>query len=47
MAGGVGREGGNPALRMLAIGCCAKFRFGGGFAVEHKAISNMMKSWFG
>ena len=28
-----GREaGGKPALRILAIGCCAKFGFGGGFA---------------
>ena len=26
-------EGGNPALRMVAIGCWAKFKFGGGFAV--------------
>lgn len=47
VAGGIGREGCNPALRMLAIGCCAKFRFGGGFAVEqNEVISNTMKSWF-
>lgn len=31
--GGLG-AGCKPALRMLAIGCCAKFRFGGGFAVS-------------
>jgi hypothetical protein len=49
VAGGVGREGCNPALRMLAIGCWAKFKLGGGFAVEHSeesVINNMMKSWF-
>lgn len=26
-----GRGVGRPALRMLAIGCCTKFGFGGGF----------------
>jgi hypothetical protein len=33
MGGNVGRGAGcgRPALRMLAIGCCAKFGFGGGF----------------
>lgn len=41
VAGGTGREGcGNPALRILAIGCCAKFKFGGGFAMKYKKISN-------
>ena len=25
---------GKPALRMLAMGCCAKFGFGGGFTVK-------------
>ena len=44
VAGGAGREGCNPALRMLAIGCCVKFKFGGGFAVKHKIVSNMMGS---
>jgi len=40
VVGGVGLEGCNPALSMLAIGCCAKFRFGGGFAAEHhEAVS--------
>lgn len=35
MGGSVGRAGGGrPALRMLAIGCCAKFGFGGGFAIQ-------------
>ena len=32
-AGGRTAEG-RPALRILAIGCCAKFGFGGGFAVS-------------
>ena len=34
-AGAAGREAGagSPALRMVAIGCWAKFKFGGGFAV--------------
>ena len=29
---------GNPALRMVAIGCWAKFRFGGGFAVRKRRL---------
>ena len=35
MAGAAGRDagGGKPALRIVAIGCWAKLRFGGGFAV--------------
>jgi len=30
---------GKPALRMLAMGCCAKFGFGGGFTVERHMVS--------
>lgn len=42
MTGGVGLGGCRPALRMLAIGCCAKLRLGGGLAVKDKVptISN-------
>lgn len=47
MAGGVGLVGCRPALRMLAIGCCAKLRLGGGLAVKDKrVINNMGYLWF-
>lgn len=40
IGGGRGAAAGRPALRILAMGCCAKFGFGGGFAVKrcHKSI---------
>jgi hypothetical protein len=41
VAGGAGRGGcGSPAFKILAIGCCAKFKFGGGFATKYKEISD-------
>lgn len=40
---GAGR-GGSPAFRILAIGCCAKLGFGGGFAtLEHVRSSSSGK----
>ena len=30
--------GNNPALRMVAIGCQAKFRFGRGFAIGKRQL---------
>jgi hypothetical protein len=40
VAGAAERDagGGNPALRMVAIGCWAKFRFGRGFAIGKRRL---------
>lgn len=41
MTDGVGLGGCRLALRMLAIGCCAKLRLGGGLAVKDTKVATI------
>lgn len=43
-AGGLGSVLGNPAFRMLAMGCWAKFGFGGGFGAKQTSLSTISDS---
>lgn len=47
MTGGVGLGGCRLALRMLAIGCCAKLRLGGGLAVKDQKVVTISNIRFG